>query len=246
MRAFRNLAPCKDSYKNGPFARTFLYSTVAVASTRASVSKFPYRFRQGCVYLYSGEEASGLTITIWRIGKPCCILGLPNKLKEKNVNKKYIVKLTAGKAAARKLLHARILLKADASPEGPGWTDEHISEALEVSITTIGRVRQQFVEQGLTAALERRLPCGYRPHRLDGEAEAHLIALACSPAPAGHAHWTIRLLAAKVVELGYVERVGRETIRQVLKKTNSSRGALSNTVFLLKPMPPLSAKWKRY
>ncbi len=113
------------------------------------------------------------------------------------MNKKYIVKLTeeeraalhqmlsAGKAAARKLLHARILLKADASPEGPGWTDEHISEALDVSTTTIGRVRQHFVEQSLTAALERRLPCGHRLRRLDGEAEAHLIALACSPAPSG-------------------------------------------------------------
>jgi len=173
------------------------------------------------------------------------------------VNKKYIVKLTeeeraalhqmlsAGKAAARKLLHARILLKADASPEGPGWTDEHISEALDVSTTTIGRVRQHFVEQSLTAALERRLPCGHRLRRLDGEAEAHLIALACSPAPSGHVHWTIRLLADKLVELGYVERVGRETVRQVLKKTNSSRGSASSIVFLLRPMPPLSARWKR-
>ena len=146
------------------------------------------------------------------------------------MNKKYIVKLTtderiqlhqmisAGKAAARKPLHARILLKADASEIGPGWTDEHISEALDVSTTTIGRVRQQFVEQSLIAALKRRLPSGHRTRRIDGETEAHLIALACSPAPAGHASWTIRLLADKMVELGYVERVGRETVRQVLKK----------------------------
>ena len=148
------------------------------------------------------------------------------------MNKKYIVTLTseertslhqmicAGKAAARRLLHARILLKADASPEGPRWTDAQISEALSVSTTTIERVRQQFVEQSLTAALERRSPCGYRPRRIDGEAEAHLVALACSPAPAGHVHWTIRLLTDKVVELGYVERVGRETVRQVLINTN--------------------------
>lgn len=98
------------------------------------------------------------------------------------MNKKYIVKLntderaylhqmiSAGKAAARKLLHARILLKADMSPGGPGWTDEHISEALEVSTTTIGRVRQQSVEQSLTAALERRSPSGYRLRLIDGEA----------------------------------------------------------------------------
>jgi homeodomain-containing protein len=173
------------------------------------------------------------------------------------MNKKYIVRLTAeerahlhqmlsaGKAAARKLLHARILLKADASPAGPGWTDEHINEALEVNTTTIGRVRQQCVEHSLTAALERRLPCGHHLRRLDGEAEAHLIALACSPAPAGHVHWTIRLLADRLVELGYVERVGRETVRQVLKKTSSSPGSKNSIVFLLKRMPPLCARWKR-
>lgn len=173
------------------------------------------------------------------------------------MNKKYIVTLateeraqlyqmlSAGKAAARKLLHARILLKADASPEGPSWTDERISEALEVSTTTIGRVRQQFVEQSLSAALNRRSPCGHRPRRIDGEVEAHLIALACSPAPSGHVHWTIRLLADKLVELGYVERVGRETVRQALKKTNSSRGKKSSIVFLLKQTRGLSVRWKR-
>jgi hypothetical protein len=173
------------------------------------------------------------------------------------VNKKYIVKLTtdervslsqmisAGKAAARKLLHARILLKADASEGGPGWTDEQIREALEVSTTTIGRVRQLFVEQSLTAALERRSPCGHRTRLIDGEAEAHLIALACSSAPAGRVHWTIRLLADKLVELGYVERVGRETVRQVLKKTRSNPGKKSNIVFPLKRMLHSCARWKR-
>ena len=146
------------------------------------------------------------------------------------MNKKYVVKLiegertdlekliTTGKAAARKLLHARILLKADASPAGPCWSDAAISEALEVSLATIQRVRQQFVEQGLTAALERRSPRGQRIRRLDGEGEAHLVALACSSVPTGHTRWTIRLLADKLVELGYVECVGRETVRQVLKK----------------------------
>jgi hypothetical protein len=173
------------------------------------------------------------------------------------MNKKYVVKLTEderihlqkiisiGKAAARKLLHARILPKADASPEGPCWTDASISQALEDSLATIGRVRQQFVEQSFTAALERRLPRGQRLRRLDGEAEAYLIALACSSAPAGHVHWTVRLLADKLMELGYVERVGRETVRQVLKKTNSSRGSASSIVFPLRPMPPSSAIWKR-
>jgi hypothetical protein len=159
-------------------------------------------------------------------------LGYRTKLKEGEVNKKYVVKLTteeraglqkmisAGKTAARKLLHARILLKADASPEGPCWTDAAISQALEVSSATTQRVRQQFVEQSLTAALELRLPRGHRMQRLDGDGEAHLIALACSAAPPGHARWTIRLLVDKLVELKYVECVGRETVRQVLKKTN--------------------------
>jgi hypothetical protein len=199
-------------------------------------------------------ELVGLTITIWAVGESRCILGAQQKCKEKHMNRKYVVKLnaeervclhqmlSAGKAAARKLLHARILLKADASPEGAAWTDEQISEALEVSTTTIGRVRQQFVEHSLTAALERRLSSGHRPRRLDGEAEAHLVALACSPAPAGHVHWTIRLLADKVVELGYVEHVGRETVRKVLKKTRSNPGKKSNFAFLLKQMPPLCAR----
>jgi hypothetical protein len=133
--------------------------------------------------------------------------------------------ISAGKAAARKLLHARILLKADASSEGPDWTDGQISEALEVSTTTIGRVRQQFVEQSLIAALERRSPCGHRLRRLDGETEAHLIALACSPTPAGHVCWTIRLLADKLVELGYVEQIGRETVRKALKKRTQAVAA---------------------
>ena len=106
------------------------------------------------------------------------------------MNKKYIVRLTAEERA-----HLHQMLSA-----------EHISEALEVSTTTIGRVRQKFVEHSLTAALERRLPCGHHPRRLDGEAEVHLIALACSPAPAGHVHWTIRLLADRLVEVGYVAR----------------------------------------
>jgi homeodomain-containing protein len=146
------------------------------------------------------------------------------------MNKKYVVKLTeaertglqkliaTGKAAARKRLLARISLKTDMSSQGSWWSDGEISEALEVSPATIQRVRQQFVEQGLTAALERHLPRGQRIRRLDGEGEAHLIALTCSSVPTGHNRWTIRLLAKKLVELGYVERVGRETVRQVLKK----------------------------
>jgi transposase len=125
-----------------------------------------------------------------------------------------------GKAAARTLTHARILLKADQSEGGPAWTDETIVAALEVSLSTVSRVRQAFVEAGLEAALQRRSPKKPRARKLDGVAEAHLIALACSEAPEGHARWTLRLLADRMVQLAYVDAVSHETVRQVLKKTN--------------------------
>jgi transposase len=152
------------------------------------------------------------------------------------MEKKYRVTLTdeeraelktlvsAGKAAARTLTHARILLKADQSDGGPGWTDETISEALEVSLSTIARVRERFVEQGLEAALQRRRARRHRQPVLDGAQEAHLVALACSEPPTGQARWTLRLLADQMVELEYVDTVSHETIRQVLKKTNSNPG----------------------
>lgn len=138
--------------------------------------------------------------------------------------KKYIVTLSAeerealqklissGIAPARKLTHGRILLKADV-----GWQDHAISEALDVSIPTIERVRQCFVEEGLEAALNRRPPTREYKRRLDGEQEAHLIALTCSAPPPGYKRWTLRLLADKMVILEYVESVSHETIRQVLK-----------------------------
>jgi transposase len=133
--------------------------------------------------------------------------------------------IAAGKAAARKLTHARILLKADAAEGGPAWRDEQIAEALEVSPATVERVRQRFVEQGLDAALDRKLrdhPA--RPPKLDGRAEARLIALACSAPPEGRAVWTMQLLADKLVELEVVDSISDETVRVALKKTRSNRG----------------------
>jgi transposase len=133
--------------------------------------------------------------------------------------------IAAGKAAAQKLTHARILLKADAAPGGPAWTDERIAEAVEVSIATVERVRQRFVELGLEAALARKMRD--RPGRertLDGRAEARLIAVACSAPPAGRKGWTMRLLADKLVELEVVDTISDETVRRVLKKTRSSPG----------------------
>ena len=133
--------------------------------------------------------------------------------------------IAAGRAAAGKLAHARILLKADAAEGGPAWQDRRIAEALEVSTDTVERVRQRFVELGLEAAVDRKQR--ERPPRevkLDGRAEARLIALACSAPPGGRTEWTMKLLAGRLVELEVVEAVSYETVRQVLKKTNSSRG----------------------
>ncbi len=132
--------------------------------------------------------------------------------------------LAAGTAPARKLAHARVLLKADKGPGGPGWVDAAIAEAVEISQPTISRIRQPFVEAGLEAALTRRAPRRVYMRKLDGEHEARLIALTCSEPPAGHARWTLRLLADKLVELEVVEAVSHETVRRALKKTSSSRG----------------------
>jgi hypothetical protein len=132
--------------------------------------------------------------------------------------------VAAGKAAAKKLAHARILLKADAAPDGPDWTDTRIAEAVEVNRTTVEQVRQRFVEQGLEAALVRKKQDRpSRERKLDGAGEARLIALACSQPPRGRAAWTLRLLADRLVELEVVDTISTETVRQALKKTNSSR-----------------------
>jgi len=150
--------------------------------------------------------------------------------------KKYVVTLTAGerdqlagmiaagKAAAQRLAHARVLLKADAADGGPGWTDGRIAEAVEVSTATVERVRRRFVEDGFEAALARKPQATPSRERvLDGAAEARLIALACSPPPDERARWTLRMLADKLVELDVVPAVCTETVRRVMKKTSSSR-----------------------
>ena len=133
--------------------------------------------------------------------------------------------VSSGKGAARTLLHGRILLQADASPEGMQYTDEAIAAALSVSLSTIHRVRQQFVEESFEAALAPRQPLK-RPDKvtITGEVAQQLIALACGEPPPGHGRWTVRLLADRLVELGYVARASRETVRQALKKTISSCG----------------------
>jgi transposase len=130
--------------------------------------------------------------------------------------------IAAGSAPARKLTHARILLKADQSPEGPGWVDEQVADAVEVSQPTVARVRKQYFEEGLEAALNRRPPNRHYQRKLDGEQEARLLALACSEPPEGQARWSLRLLADRLVELEVVEDISYQTVRRTLKKTNSS------------------------
>jgi len=133
--------------------------------------------------------------------------------------------LSAGKRSALTLARARILLKADQADGGPAWPDERIAEALDCGVRTVERIRQRFVERGLEEALGRKKQDRpSRERKLDGRAEARLIALACSQPPDGRAAWTLQLLADKLVELRVVDSVCDETVRRVLKKTRSSRG----------------------
>jgi hypothetical protein len=125
----------------------------------------------------------------------------------------------SGTAPARQLAHARILLKADQSEAGPGWNDQAIAGALEVCTATVARVRRQYVTAGLEAALNRRWPEREYARALGGEAEAHLIAIACSTPPRGRQRWSLRLLAKELVRLEVVPAVSHETVRRTLRQT---------------------------
>src|SRR5215212_235172 len=151
------------------------------------------------------------------------------------MRKQYVVRLSEeraslltmigrGAAPARAQTHARILLKANRGEAGPEWTDGAIGAALEVDPMTVARVRKLYVTEGLEVALHRKAPDRVYRHKLDGEREARLVAVACSEPPTGHKRWTLRLLANTLVELEVVETVSHETIRQTLKQTLSSRG----------------------
>jgi hypothetical protein len=155
--------------------------------------------------------------------------------------KKYVIRLDAverdrlnelirkGKRSAQLLTKARILLKADVSDAGEGWSDSRIAAALDTSIATVERTRRQLVEEGFEAVLARKYNSNSaRPRIFDGVAEAKLIALTLSPAPDGFARWSLRLLEEKVVELNIVEKASDNTIGRTLKKTFSSRIASSN------------------
>jgi hypothetical protein len=133
-----------------------------------------------------------------------------------------------GRASAHRQRHARILLLADANGPQGGWSDSQIAAATQTSVPTVERVRRICVEHGLERALERKDPERVYERRLDGKAEAQLIALCCGEPPAGHARWTLRLLAGRLVELEIVDSISHETVRQTLKKTSSSRGKRSS------------------
>jgi poly-gamma-glutamate capsule biosynthesis protein CapA/YwtB (metallophosphatase superfamily) len=150
--------------------------------------------------------------------------------------KKYVVKLSVeererldglirgGKHPAQRLTKARILLKADAGEAGEAWSDSQIASALDTSLATIARTRQQLVEEGFDAVLTRKhSPASARPRIFDGAAEAKLIALACSEPPQGRTRWTLSLLEDKVVELNIVAKASDNTIGRTLKKTSSNR-----------------------
>ena len=151
--------------------------------------------------------------------------------------KRYIVRLSdeerhrlrtllaRKRLAAQKRKRAQVLLKADASEEGPAWVDTRIAEAFDVSVVTAENVRKRYVLEGLDAAVQRKKQC--RPSRqrvFDGEKEARLVALCCGKVPAGRGRWTLRMLADELVRLEIVDSVSHETVRQTLKKTNCSPG----------------------
>lgn len=132
--------------------------------------------------------------------------------------------VSTGRSSARRLVRSRILLLADQTEGGPAKSDPEIVDALGCGRATVERVRQQFVEEGLEATLNPKQTSRTYERRLDGKAEAHLVAITCGTAPEGRARWTLRLLADRMVGLGYVDSLSHETVRQTLKKTNLSRG----------------------
>ena len=152
------------------------------------------------------------------------------------MNKQHVVALTAderarlralvaaGVAPARQLARARVLLKVDAGRDGPRWTDAEAAAAVEVAPRTVARVRAEWALGGVDGVLTRKPPARVYARKLDGAAEATLVAVACSPRPDGRERWSVRLLADRLVVLGVVGSIAPETVRQTLKKTSSSRG----------------------
>ncbi len=152
------------------------------------------------------------------------------------MQKRYLVTLTSdereelgrlisrGKAAAKKLMRARILLLADQAEGGPAMADSEITQAVACGRATVERVRRQFVKEGIESTLTRKPTIRTYENKIDGRTEAHLVAMTCGAPPEGRARWTLRLLADQLVALGHVESVSHETVRMTLKKMTSNRG----------------------
>jgi transposase len=169
---------------------------------------------------------------------------------------KYVVRLSneergqledlvaRGRVAKATRQRAQMLLHADQGQKGPDAVDEAIADLVGVSLSTVHRVRQQFVEEGLEVSLYRKPATNRQYRKLDGRQEAHLVALACSAPPAGRVCWTMQLLADKLVELEIIDSIGREAVRTTLKKMFSSPGAKSNGCCRPSKTPILSARWK--
>jgi len=169
---------------------------------------------------------------------------------------KYVVRLSneergqsedlvaRGRVAKATRQRAQVLLHADQGKKGPGAVDEAIADLVGVSLSTVHRIRQRFVEEGFEASVYRKAATNRQYRKLDGVQEAHLVALACSAPPAGRVCWTMQLLADKLVELEITESIGREAVRTTLKKTFSSPGAKSSGCCRPSKTPILSARWK--
>jgi len=150
--------------------------------------------------------------------------------------------ISKNKTKRSTIINAYVLLKADRSC---GWTNADIASAYEVSTKKVEQLKKRFVEAGFDAALSRKPVTNVHCRKITGEEEAHLIALCCSQAPEGHARWTLRMLADKMVELDIIESISDETVRRTLKKMNFNPGKRKNGVFRQRKMPPLSVKWRK-
>lgn len=152
---------------------------------------------------------------------------------------------TSGKSSRNKVVKAFILLKADEGEQGEAWTDQRIADAYHISVSTVEQTRERFVEQGMEDALNRRPSSRAYRRKIEGEEEAHLIALACSTPPEGRSVWTMQLLADRMVELNYVDSVSDETVRQVLNRNELKPWQKKSGVSRPSKMRPSSAKWKK-
>lgn len=152
---------------------------------------------------------------------------------------------TSGKSIRNKVVKAFILLKADEAEQGEFWIDQRIADAYNISVSTVEQTRERFVKDGLEGALSRRPTSRVYRRKIEGEEEAHLIALACSTPPAGRCEWTMQLLADRMVELNYVDSVSDETVRQVLNRNEIKPWQKKSGVSRPSKTQPLSAKWKR-